>query len=64
MEYSIYNFKTEQYESVSPDSLQDWSDYIPQYPAAQNLYRLYREMGDSPTEAAMKVLTLVVKPRN
>lgn len=49
-----YNFRSGEYElRESPD---DYSAYLPQNDAAQNLYRLYQEMGDCPVEAARKVL--------
>jgi hypothetical protein len=39
---------------------QDYSDYIPQDESVQALYRLYQQMGDSPSDAALKVLKICV----
>ena len=50
-----YNFRTKEYEQR--DTPEDWSDYISQSPAAQNLYQLYMQMGDSSADAALKVLS-------
>ena len=57
MEYAYYNFRTGEYEQR--DMPEDWSDYTSQSPAAQNLYRLYMEKGDSSADAALKVLLLL-----
>lgn len=58
-----YNFRTGDYDarSTTPD---DWSDYLPQNPPAQNLYRLYLKMGDTPDDAALKVLSAVIEARD
>ena len=53
-----YNFKKEEYEYI--ETPVDFSDYLPQYDAAQALYRLYIETGDSPIQACVKVLERVV----
>ena len=50
-----FNYKTGEYEYITCS--QDFAPYIPQSPAAQNLYKLYVEnMNLSPIEAAQKVL--------
>lgn len=56
-----YNFRTRSYEErdMPPD---DWSPYIPQIPAAQNLYRILVEnMHKTPAEAAKHVLEILVE---
>jgi hypothetical protein len=55
MTYAYYNFRTKEDEQRDPP--EDWSDYISQDFASQNLYKLYIEMGDSPADAAIKVLS-------
>lgn len=55
----IYNFKTQQYERGAPwapDQQADWSDYIPQDPAVQGIYRCYVHMGKSPAIVALHAL--------
>jgi hypothetical protein len=54
-----YNFRTGEYDYLSqaPD---DYGDYIPQHPLVQALYRLYLEEGYSATEAAIKVLEIMI----
>lgn len=49
------NFRTGEtdYLDAPPD---DWSDYIPQHPAAQNLYRMLVATGIKPIDAAEDVL--------
>ena len=50
-----YNYRTDEYECIETPS--DFTDYIPQSPSAQALYRLYIDaIGDNPLEAARKVL--------
>lgn len=53
-----FNIKTGESEFIEMPS--DFTDYLPQNIAAQNLYLLYQEMGDSPIEAAIKVFTTVI----
>lgn len=53
-----HNFKTGEYELI--DTPADFSDYIPQDPAAQGLYSVYIQLGDKPLEAALKVLLACV----
>ena len=62
MEYAYYNFRTKEYEQR--DTPEDWSDYISQDAAAQNLYKLYMQMGDSSADAAMKVLSRLIEAHN
>jgi len=58
---SIYNFRLMCYE-VLDESPDDWSPYIPQIPAAQNLYHLLVEnMRKSPAEAAKHILEILVE---
>ena len=53
-----YNFRTKQYEYIPMPS--DFRDYIPQVPAAQNMYSLLVEhFGKSPLEAAGQVLSAI-----
>lgn len=59
---TIYNYRTEKNEYVSLP-ITDWEDYIPQGQEAQSLYNLYQEIGDTPTEAAKKVLLICVGTR-
>lgn len=54
-----FNYKTGEYEYITCP--QDFAPYIPQSPAAQNLYKLYVEnMNLSPIEAAQKVLEAAI----
>lgn len=39
---------------------QDFTDYIPQDGLAQGIYRRYMQLGDTPLEAALKVLKICV----
>lgn len=59
MNMYMYNFRTGEHDYLAAPP--DWSDYIPQHPPAQNLYRLYLEMGDEPLDAALKVLGLATQ---
>lgn len=55
-----YNYRTEQYEghTSAPENL---SDFIPQEPAAQNMYALLIEhMGYTPLQAVARVLSNVI----
>jgi len=54
-----YNYKTSEYDYREMPT--NFSDYIPQYKAAQSLYDLYIKMGDTPRKAAEKVLLNIVK---
>jgi len=38
----------------------DYSDYIPRNNAALNLYQLYQDIGDTPQEAYIKVMELII----
>ena len=59
-----YKYKMQEYEYV-PDIPILLSDYIPQIPAAQSLYRLYiLHMGCAPLEAAAKVLEACIPREN
>jgi hypothetical protein len=51
-----YNFRTGQYETRDTPDGDEWADYISQNPAAQSLYILYVAKGETPIDAAMKVL--------
>ena len=51
-----YNFRTGQYETRDTPDGGEWVDYISQEPAAQNLYILYVAQGETPFNAALKVL--------
>ena len=53
-----FNYRTGKYELT--DAPPDFADYLPQTPAAQGLYKLYREAGDEPREAARRVLEALV----
>jgi hypothetical protein len=48
-----FNYKTKEYDYRETPT--DFSDYIPQEFAAQDLYRMYQEQGMQPIEAAMKI---------
>lgn len=52
-----HNFSTGETDWLY-ESPTDYSPYISQQPSAQALYRLYQEMGDTPQQAALKVLTI------
>ncbi len=54
-----YNFRTNEYDMLD-EAPADWSAYISQEPAAQALYKLYQDIGDTPSEAALKVLRLTI----
>ena len=54
----VYNYTTGQYDTVE-GKITDWTHYVPQG-AARNLYLLYVEIGEDPTEAARKVLSKCV----
>ena len=57
--YAAHNFRTGETDSVT-FPIADWRDYIPQSPAAQNLYTLLTEhMDKSPAEAAAHILLKV-----
>ena len=55
-ELQWYNFRTGQYETRDTPDGDEWADYISQNPAAQSLYILYVAKGETPIDAAMKVL--------
>ena len=50
------NFRTGQYEARDTPDGGEWVNYISQEPAAQSLYILYVAQGETPIDAAMKVL--------
>ena len=54
-----YNYKTESYELR--ETPEDFEAYIPQSGPAQNMYKLLIELGETPIEAALQVLTASVK---
>lgn len=53
-----WNYLTQEYERRmgEPDSFEH---YLPQDAASQGLYQAYRKMGDTPLDAAQKVLELL-----
>lgn len=52
-----YNYRTDEYDPIE-GAPQDFHDYIPQCPAAQNLFNLLVEhKGKSPLEAVIHVLS-------
>ena len=55
-QFQWYNFRTGQYETRDTPDGDEWADYISQNPAAQSLYILYVAKGETPIDAAMKVL--------
>ena len=56
---AYHNYRTGEtdYLSASPD---DWRDYVPQHQAVLGMYEMLVELGTSPAEAAVKVLTAVI----
>ena len=57
----MYNYVTEEYEEVLMDTIKNYEPYMPQIPAAINLYRIYIIEGDEPAEAAIKVFRIIIK---
>jgi len=58
-----HNYRTGETDWLQ-DAPADYSDYIPQDAAAQNMYHLLvDDMGELPTEACIKVLTACVGGR-
>ena len=57
-----HNFKTGQAEFI--DTPEDFTDYIPQSPAAQGMYQVLLKLGNEPIKAAMRVLeaSVGIKP--
>lgn len=53
-----YNFVTCEHEYIETPT--DFTSYISQETAAQGLYRAYLQMGDTPADAAIKVLRACV----
>jgi len=53
-----FNYATQQHEYIETPT--DFTNYIPQQPAAIGMYRCYIEMGMTPIEAARRVLTACV----
>ena len=51
--FNWFNYATQQHEYRSTPA--DFTNYIPQNPAAQGLYQCYIQMGETPIEAAIKV---------
>ena len=52
-----YNFATKEYEYLY-DTPTDFTNYIPQDPSAIGLYECYIELGETPVEAAVAVLSV------
>jgi len=57
---SWWNYKTGEFEYVETPT--DFTNYIPQLDAAQGMYLCCIKLGDTPVEAAIKVLTACVRP--
>ena len=55
-QFQWYNFRTGQYEARDTPDGGELVDFISQEPAAQNLYILYVAQGETPINAAIKVL--------
>lgn len=56
-----FDYTTNEYVPHSgPMSEEDAQRFLPQHPAAQGLYRVYREMGDDTLNAMRKVLEYIV----
>jgi len=53
-----FNHATQQYEHIETPT--DFTNYLRQDPAVQDLYRYYIRSGDTPAEAAFKVLIAFV----
>ena len=51
----FFNYKTGQTDRRGQDIL-NWQDYLPQDTATQGLYEVYKKLGDTPRQAAKKVL--------
>ena len=49
-----FNYKTDQHELITMPS--DFTDYIPQHDATQNMYKAHLGLGEKPIEAFRKVL--------
>lgn len=59
-----FNFRTGKYEELDESPSDDsWSDYIPQWPPVQNLFRLHLAMGKAPLEAMEQVLRVYLGER-
>ena len=56
LQFLWYNYRTKQYEARDTPDGGEWVDYISQEPAVQNLYILYVARGETPINAAIKVL--------
>jgi hypothetical protein len=56
--FEYYNFKTRNNKEVK-EPIVDYSPYIPQNVASQGLYKVYIEMGNTPEEAAIKVMKVI-----
>ena len=55
MIYTVYNYKTGEYDSKTGE-ITDWTEYIPQDIACQGLYTCYLRLGFDATHSAVKVL--------
>jgi hypothetical protein len=53
-----YNYKTSEHELIETPT--DFADYVPQSQSAQSMYRCYLELGETPIEAAIRVLSACV----
>lgn len=53
-----FNYRKSEYEYI--DTPVDFTDYIPQDPAAIRIYQLLQSMGETPIKAALHVLKVSV----
>jgi hypothetical protein len=62
-EIGIYwnNLKTGESEYLTTAPIERMEEFIPQLPAAQNLYRIHLKLGKTPLDAAREVLEVVTR---
>lgn len=61
LELRWFNYKTETYESLAgTPPIERIGEFLPQNPAAQGLYEVYRALGNAPLEAMRLVLQCVI----
>jgi len=61
--YLVHNYKTGEIDYIAdgnPITDEMAVQYIPQYPSAQNLYRLHRNLGKSVLQSMLEVMKIVV----
>jgi len=56
--YFWHNFRTGEVDELT-ETPTDFSDYVPRIEAAQALYKLYQEIGETPQEAFIRVMEQV-----